>query len=182
MSDQTSDDVMVHNPALRFLERWITVAALWIGGIFVVAMTLMTVTDVTLRFVFNSPIIGARDYNSLFLLVVVAFSIAYSARTGGQVAVEIFDNSFSPAVDFALKLIMHIAGAVMLTILIFHLIAAGSEAVLLGETTLELGISFEPFYYILSLGMTFYVLILLAEIVEFFAVRRNRASNESLSL
>lgn len=182
MSDLTSGDVTAINPALRFLERWVSRAALWVGGTFVIVMMLLTVTDVVLRFVFNSPIIGARDYNSLALLIVVTFSTAYSARTGGQVAVEIFDNAFSPAIDFILKMLVHLSGAVMLVILIYHLIIAGSEATLLGEATQELGINFEPFYYILALGMAFYVLILLAEIVEFVVLRRGGASGETLSL
>ncbi|MDA0240591.1 MAG: TRAP transporter small permease [Proteobacteria bacterium] len=182
MSDLASGDVTAINPALQFLERWVSRAALWVGGTFVIVMMLLTVTDVTLRYVFNAPIIGARDYNSLALLIVVTFSVAYSARTGGQVAVEIFDNAFPPTVDFALRMLMHIAGAVMLVNLIYHLIIAGTEATLLGESTQELGINFEPFYYILALGMAFYVLILLAEIVEFVVVRRSGASGETQSL
>ena len=64
--------------------RWVA----YLGGAVLGALMLLTVVDVTLR-AFGRPIFGAQDYTQLFLLVVVALSIAFSGRAGGHVAVDL---------------------------------------------------------------------------------------------
>ena len=70
--------------ALIFLDRFIHPITLFAGGIALVGLTLTIVTGVIFRYIFNSPIFGADDFNEMFLLATVAFSIAYSGRKGGQ--------------------------------------------------------------------------------------------------
>ncbi|MBT8352151.1 MAG: TRAP transporter small permease, partial [Deltaproteobacteria bacterium] len=72
--------------------------ALWGGGLMILSLMGITVIDVILRYFFSSPIFGARDISKLIMLTVVALSVAYSARTGGQVSIELFSDMMAPSI------------------------------------------------------------------------------------
>jgi TRAP-type C4-dicarboxylate transport system permease small subunit len=148
------------------LDRAVRAIALYGGGIVIFALVVLTVIDVTLRSVFNSPIYGARDFGSIMLLIVVALSVAYSGRTGGQVAVELFVNMAGPRVTRWIDTLMRLIGAVMIGVLAWQLVITGLEATIFGERTTTLLISYEPFFYVLAFGMALYGLVLVVEIIR----------------
>ncbi len=158
-----SDIEAKEDRALGIVDRVVLFVALWIGGPVLCFMVLVTVVDVTLRYVFNSPIFGAEDYSSLSLSIVFATAIAYSGRTGGQVAVELFTNLMKPSVTRWTNLIVRLASLAMLGVLCWQLVLAGTNASIYGETSFALLIPFEPFFYILAVSMFLYVLVLLDE-------------------
>ena len=141
------------------LDCWIRRIALWGGGSMLLILTGLTVADVARRYLFNAPIHGARDVAKLLLLVMVALSVAYSARTGGQVAIEVFSRRMGPRLRQWTAVGTRMAGALVLTVMAVRLWSAGDNAGRFGEASLELGISYAPFYWILSLGMALYVLV-----------------------
>ncbi len=151
------------NRALGIVDRVVLFVALWIGGPVVCFMVLVTVIDVTLRYVFNSPIFGAQDFSTLSLSVMVATAIAYSGRTGGQVSVELFTNLMGPGVTRWTNLIVRLLGMAMLGVLCWQLVLAGLNASTYGEASFALLIPFEPFFYILAAGMFLYALVLVDE-------------------
>jgi TRAP-type C4-dicarboxylate transport system permease small subunit len=138
--------------------------ALWIGGILLFGMIALTFADVLLRYIFNAPIYGGQDYGTLMLIVVVAASIAYSGRTGGQVLIELLDTiapaRFVTFVDILVRLIS--IGA--LVILVVVLTQDGRHAAEFGESTTTLQISYGPYFYVLALGILLYVVVLLLEV------------------
>ena len=95
--------------AIDVIDRVVRFVAFWIGGLFLLALTLITVIDVTLRSAFNSPIFGGQDIAQLFMITVVCCSIGYSGRSGGQVAVELLEGFSNTAtiryMDIAIKII-----------------------------------------------------------------------------
>jgi TRAP-type C4-dicarboxylate transport system permease small subunit len=145
------------------IDHAVRLIALWAGGIFLVALTLITVTDVVMRG-FNSPILGARDIAQLCLIIVVSSSIAYSGRSGGQVAVELFGSFASETVTRWTDIVMRFIGFLMLMVLSWHLMVAGSEVAEFGEATGTLQISYEPFFYVSAVGIFLYGIVLLAEV------------------
>ena len=159
---------------LGYIDRIVRFVALWGGGLMIVSLMGITVIDVMLRYFFNSPIFGARDVSKLIMLTVVAFSVAYSARTGGQVSIELFSDMMGPRIIRWTEVFVRFIAMVMLIILAWRLWLSGLNASDFGEASLALEIPFGPFYFILSLGMLLYAIVLIAEIP---LLLRGRATN-----
>ena len=151
--------------AIDVIDRVVRFVAFWVGGLFLLALTLITVVDVTLRTAFNSPIFGGQDIAQLFLITVVCCSIGYSARSGGQVAVELLEGFSNTATIRYMDIAMKLISAVMLGVLSWNLVISGIDAHQFGEATLTLLISFGPFFVLLAIGILLYLLVLLAEIL-----------------
>jgi TRAP-type C4-dicarboxylate transport system permease small subunit len=147
------------------MDRAVRQAALWGGGAMLLGLMVLTVMDVTLRYCFNAPLYGARDVAKLMLLVMVALSVAYSARTGGQVVIAFFSRRMGPRLATASEAGARLAAIVMLAILARQLWVSGKTAAMFGETSLALQIPYGPFYWVLALGMLLYALVLVLELL-----------------
>ena len=150
--------------AIDVIDRVVRFVAFWIGGLFLLALTLITVIDVTLRSAFNSPIFGGQDIAQLFLITVVCCSIAYSGRSGGQVAVELLEGFSNTTIIRYMDIVIKLISAIMLGVLSWHLVISGIDAHQFGEATLTLLISFGPFFVLLAIGILLYLLVILTEI------------------
>lgn len=153
------------NHMIERVDHVVRFIALLFGGIFLLALTLVTVLDVTLRSGFNSPILGGRDIAQFFLIIVVSASIAYSARSGGQVVVELFGENLNATLKKWIDILMKFIGFVMLLILAWHLSVSGFDAVEFGEASGTLQISYGPFMQISAFGMLLYAIVLLVELL-----------------
>ena len=162
------------DPMLDFVDRLVRFVALWGGGLMIVSLMGITVIDVTLRYFFSSPIFGARDVSKLIMLTVVALSVAYSARTGGQISIELFAGMMGPRITRCTEVFVRLIAIVMLIILTWRLWLSGLHASEFGEASLALEIPFKPFYFILSVGMLLYAMVLIVEIPLFL---RGRTTN-----
>jgi len=159
LSRQTRD------PLIDLVDRTVRNVALWGGGAMLLGLMGLTVVDVTLRYLFNAPLYGARDVGKLMLLALVALSVAYSARTGGQVVIEFFSHWMGPRLAAFSEAGARIATIVMLTILSWQLWLCGGSAAIFGEASMALGIPFGPFYSLLAIGMLLYAVVLAAELL-----------------
>ena len=162
------------HPPLDRLDRIVRSVALWGGGLMLTGLMGLTVVDVILRYLFNAPIYGARDVAKLILLIMVALSVAYSARTGGQVAIEVFSNMLGPRVLRWTEVFVRCAASLMLVVLTWRLWHSGMNAGKFGEASMALQIPFKPFYFILAVGMFLYAVVLIAEISLYL---RNRTTD-----
>lgn len=159
------------NRAIAFVDRAVRLIALYAGGVAVAGLAALIVVAVVFRYVFNSPIFGADDFNQILLVFTVAFSVGYSGRTGGQVAVEILGVVSGPAVTRWTDIAVKAAGCAMTGVLVWMLVESGNNAARYGETTLSLEITLQPFFWTLAFGMAMYGLVLLAETVALISGR-----------
>ncbi len=150
---------------LACFDSVIARVALWGGGTMLLGLVLLSVADVVLRYCCNTPLFGARDIAKLMLLVMVALSLAYSARTGGQVAIETFSGFLGPRLLCRLDISVRLGAAIMLGILAWRLAIGGINAGPFGEVSLTLGIGFAPFYFLFAGGVLLYALVLVVEVV-----------------
>lgn len=145
-------------------DRLVRAVALWGGGFALFALIGLIVADVVLRYFWNAPIYGARDLGKLLLLTMIALCTAYSAQSGGQVAIETFSGFLGPTGQRRLDLGTRLVASAMLAVLSWRLAANGLSAGRYGETSLTLTISYAPFYFLLAAGMALYGLVLVVEI------------------
>ncbi|TNF09500.1 MAG: TRAP transporter small permease [Gammaproteobacteria bacterium] len=140
--------------------KWITLIG---GGVSILFLMGLTVSDVVMRYLFNSPIFGAQDLLQLTLLLIVAFSTAFGGRSGAHIEIELFEQKMNPHFARWSLLLVRLVGAVLVGVLAWRLIETGIMSVMFGEATQLLLISYENFYYVLAAGMALYSLVLLAE-------------------
>ena len=142
---------------------------LWVsligGGSALVFMTGLSVWNVlVMRKALNAPITGAEDILILVLVVIVALSIPLGARTGAHIEIEVLESRMSAAFAKWSMILMKVLGVALLIIMAWRLWHAGQSASRFGETTQQLLISYEPFYYVLAASVALYAVVLVIEI------------------
>lgn len=160
LSFETNNFRLIH-----LLDRALTWLALICGGVTLTFMTGFTVWNVlVMRKALNSPIVGAEDMLILLLVVIVALSIPLGARTGAHIEIEVLESRMSAGFAKWSMIVVKLLGAALLFIMAWRLWHAGQSALRFGETTQQLLISFEPFYYLLATSVGFYAVVLLLDI------------------
>ncbi len=150
---------------IRLLDRVLTWVSLICGGATLIFMTGFSVWNVLImRKALNAPIVGAEDLLILSLVVIVALSIPLGARTGAHIEIEVLEASMSAAFAKWSMIAVKLGGLVLLIVMARQLWHAGESAEKFGETTQQLLISYEPFYYLLALSMAIYAVVLVLDI------------------
>tara|TARA_B110000438_G_C15769376_1_gene631153 strand:- start:996 stop:1511 length:516 start_codon:yes stop_codon:yes gene_type:complete len=151
--------------ALRLVDGLVRPITLYAGGAVLIGLALVTVIAVIFRYVFNSPIFGADDFNQMLLMAAVAFGVAYSGRKGGQVVVEILSVISGQKTIRWTDIFARLLGVIMISILVWVLIESGINAAEYGETTRSLEITLQPFFWLLAFGMALYGIVLFIEMI-----------------
>ncbi|WP_293449280.1 TRAP transporter small permease [Planktotalea sp.] len=157
---------MNDKPALiTALDRILTWVAFLCGGATLIFMTGFSVWNVLImRKTLNAPITGAEDLLILSLVVIVALSIPFGARTGAHIEIEVFEARMSAAFAKWSMIVVKLMGAALLFFMAWRLWHAGGTASKFGETTQQLLISYEPFYYLLAASVGIYAVVILLDI------------------
>lgn len=153
--------------ALGLFDRVLRWVSLILGGATLVFMTGFSVWNVLImRKALNNPIVGAEDLLILSLVVIVALAIPFGARTGAHIEIEVLESHMSPGFAKWSMIAVKVLGVALLAIMSWRLWRAGQSAERFGETTQQLLISFEPFYYLLSIAMAIYAAVIVSDIVQ----------------
>ena len=147
------------------LDKILTWISLLCGGFALAFMTGFSVWNVLImRKTLNTPITGAEDILILVLVAIVALSIPLGARTGAHIEIEVLEAKMSAAFAKWSMIVMKCLGIGLLLFMAWRLWHAGQSAGRFGETTQQLLISYEPFYYLLSASVGLYAVVLVLEI------------------
>ena len=155
---------MSRSDLLSVLDQVLIWAALLIGGLMLAFMTIFgTVNVLVMRKLMNAPIRGAEDLMILSLVILVAIAIPFGGRVGAHIEIEILESRMSSNfAKWSLFGVRAVCGALML-LMAWELIVAGQNATKFGETTQQLLISYEPFYYLLAICIAIYALVCLSD-------------------
>ncbi|WP_136440685.1 TRAP transporter small permease [Pacificoceanicola onchidii] len=150
---------------IQILDKALTWVSLICGGATLIFMTGYSVWNVLImRKALNSPILGAEDLLILSLVVIVALSIPLGARTGAHIEIEVLEARMSAWFAKWSMIAVKLTGVILLVFMAWRLWHAGGTANKFGETTQQLLISFEPFYYLLSASAAIYAVVLVLDI------------------
>ena len=136
-----------------------------VGGVAVFALMVITDVAVIARYIMNNPIFGIEDISILVLTIIVAASVAYSARTQSHVSVELIELIAGSRVTRICRLLARLLAAGTVAGIAYALTTIGSCGFPCGAVTGNLSIVHVPFYYFLAASMAFYFLVLLYQIV-----------------
>lgn len=150
---------------IALLDRFLTWIALILGGAVLAFVTVYCALNaVVMRKLLNSPIIGAEEILVLSLVVIVALAIPFGARTGAHIEIDFLEPRMSAGFAKWSMILVKCAGFVLLAIMSWRLWHAGGSAARFGETTQLLYIPYGPFYYLLSVSIGIYAVVLILDI------------------
>lgn len=161
---ELSERVTFVGRGLHWIDRVSGVLAV-AGGAATVFLVVLTVVAVFFRYVLNNPIFGVDDLSQVALSVVVAGSIAYGARAGAHVHVDILGMVGGRKVTRYTDVFVRAVGALIVGLAAYGLIDQGLCGMRCGNFTPNLTIPHFPFYMLLAGSMAVYSVILAFELV-----------------
>lgn len=103
------------NPSNAF-ERLLRRMALG-AGLILLALTVLTVLDVALRYFFNQPFRGSLEATEYAMALIVFLSLAWCGATGGHIAVDLLDRWLDRPSLRWLPALMSLAGGVLFAVI-----------------------------------------------------------------
>ena len=125
----------------------------------------LTVVSVFWRYLLNDPIFGITDISRMSLAVIVAGSLAYGARHGAFVHVDILKAVGGRRLTRYTDVLVRLGGIAIVGAATWALRDEARCGFECGEFTDNLEIVHTPFYWLLALAMAAYGLILVCELL-----------------
>lgn len=79
----------------RTANKVIADACLWLGGIAMALMAVMTVTDIFLRYVFHAPLPGTSEHTQILMAIIVFSGLVIVTREGTHIVVSLFKDQMN---------------------------------------------------------------------------------------
>lgn len=134
----------------------------WLAGASIVAMMLVTVMDVTLRF-FRCPIPGTYDVVGLLGALTISLSLGYTSVEKGHIAVDFLVSRFSPKTRNRIHAFNSLVATVFFAAVAWESIAYAMSLRAAGEVSPTLKLPIHPFVMGIAGGCVLLCCVLLAE-------------------
>lgn len=147
-----------------------------IGAVATLALMLITVAAVTWRYGLNDPIFGIEDLSVVTLTLVAGASVAYGARHGAHISIDVLTNLLGERVSRYTDLVMRLLVVGIAGLAAFALFdkACGIEKACI---TNNFSIEHTAFYYFLGICMAVYALHVLLQLLIAFAQFRHDSAD-----
>jgi len=113
------------------LQLWLATAAL-------VALMLVTVADVFLRYLFNRPVRGSYDFVESMLLVFVFNGMAAAFFSRRHIVIDLIDSAVGVRLTAVLIRVADLLAIICLALLIWAMLTPATQAYQYGDMKLEL--------------------------------------------
>lgn len=160
---------MKKNPfgvAVTILNR-VSLVASGLGIVFMVAMLLLTVGDVFLRFVFNRPVLGSVEITEYLMVGTGFLGIAWCAAKGGHVGVDLIVSHLPPRVQAAIDSVTCLLSLGVVPLVAWQAFVQAGYAKAENMQSDLLDIPAYPFYLIVGIAYVLFSLVLINTFVRF---------------
>lgn len=141
----------------------------YLGSIALFGMMVLTTIDVTGRYLFNSPLMGAFEITEYLVLILVFSFLGNSQSYKVHVSVDLFFQKFSKKVRLIAELFNHIACFAFTALIGWMSFLKALELKEVGEASPNLQIPDYPFVYFLVVGCIVLSLEYLSDIITTIA-------------
>jgi len=141
-------------------DRWLEAVA----GLALVLMMLLTVTDVGLRAIFNSPILGTYELVSFLSAIVIGLALPMTTLLRGHVWVDMLFSVLKPGARTALKIATRMVSGLLFLAIAWNLLKLGMAMREAGEVSPTLQLPFYPIAWGLGVSCFIVFLTLLTDI------------------
>jgi TRAP-type C4-dicarboxylate transport system permease small subunit len=136
------------------------------GAAALVAMMLLTVADVFLRYAFNRPILGTMEITEFMMVTMVYPALVWCTLRKAHVKVTLVVSRFSLVVQALFDSISSLLCLGLFSFISWHNFLAARDKWRTGEVSELLGIPLYPFYLIVAIGCGMVGLLLFTNLVE----------------
>ncbi len=137
--------------ALESITRILNRVLVWIGGVFVVAMIVLTCSNIFLRIVWV-PVKGTFELMGFFGAVAAAFALGYTQLMKGHISVDVLIMTFSKRTQRVLTVINSLICMIFFGLVAWQIFKYGNTLRSSGEVTETLRIIYYPFTYAVAVG------------------------------
>jgi TRAP-type C4-dicarboxylate transport system permease small subunit len=137
-----------------------------VAVIILVAMMLLTVAEVFLRYVFNHPIIGCTEYIEYLMVFVGFLGLAWCASKGLHVKVDLLVSRFSERAQGFIDTINALFVIAVCVILIWRTCVESIDARLINWASTITYIPWYPFYYVIAFGFFLLFLVMITVLAK----------------
>ncbi len=136
----------------------------FIGGIFLVAMIVLTCSNILFRIVWV-PVPGTYELMGLFGALATAFAMGQTQARRGHVAVDVLINTFPAKTKKALQVAGDLICMAFFIIVTWQLTVKGNTLWGTGELTETLKIIYYPFIYAVAFGCAVLTLVCFGDLL-----------------
>ena len=144
-------------PISRLLHRF--------AQVIIVLMVMLTVIDVCLRYIFNSPIIGSYELTEFMMAILVFASVGYTMAVKGHVSVDLVVTKLPDRVRALLEAITSLLAFGLFAVAAWRNVLHAGTTWKRHDVSAELFIPVGPFVLFVAIGIAVLSLVLL---VQFF--------------
>lgn len=156
-----------------FLGR-ATLALTWVAGAAMVAMILLIVASVFMRYAMHQPMLGSNELIQLASVVLVMAALPYCTFEDGHIRVDIFDRILGRWGRLAGDVVFRLLSMFVLSLLTYRAVLKATDALRWSDSTNMLSLPIWPFYAILAAGSALCVLVFASQILAIFLGNRLR--------
>lgn len=149
---------------------------IWLSGVTLFAMMVLTASDVCGRYLFKHPIYGVNDLTELLMVVIIFLGLSNTEASNGNIQVEFFTSRLTAKSQRRLKITTLLLSEMVALVLTWRLIANASYVIVYPENTLVLEIPKLPFIVIAAVGCGLLTLVLFVKILETMKEQRKTSS------
>jgi TRAP-type C4-dicarboxylate transport system permease small subunit len=147
------------------ISRVLNEILVWIAGVFLVTMILLTCANIFLRLVWM-PVKGTFELMGFFGAIVTAFALGYTQAKRGHIGIDIVVNQFSEKTQRILNGINYFTCMIFFSIAGLQIAKWATTLWQTGEITETLRIIFYPFTYGVALGCFILALVLFVDFLK----------------
>ena len=137
-----------------------------VGVTVLMVMMMLTVVDITLRRVFNSPLPFGFELVEVMLVIVAFCSIAYTTSIGRHVSIDVLTMKFPAKAQAVIVIVTDFFSAVIFGLATWRAVIHAMRFLGSGYETGILKIPLYPFVFVVALGCALACLLLLAKVVK----------------
>jgi len=147
------------------VSRFLSQVFMWIAGVFLCAMILLTCGNIFLRIVWV-PVKGTFELMGYFGAVLTAFALGYTQIRRGHIAVDIVVMGFSKKTHNILNVIINLMCMIFFALVSWQITKYATTLWKTGEVTETLRIVYYPFTYGVALGCSVLSLVFLSDFLR----------------
>ena len=140
-----------------------------VGQWVAVLMVLVTVTDVCLRYIFNSPILGSYEITQFMMAILIFASVGYTMVVKHHVSVDLVITKLPKRVRALLEAITCLLAFGLFAIAAWRTLLYAGTTWKRHDVSAELFIPVSPFVLFVALGLAVLSLVLLVQFIQSLA-------------
>ena len=134
-----------------------------VSGLILLALIGLTFVDVILRYIFSSPILGAKDLLEMGMVVVISLAFPFTWRIGGHIVVDLIPDYGVKVLTTLRDVVVRLIGIEIFRHLAWNAWIRAGDAKLFNEATNMIEVPFRPFFWVLSIAAGFQAVVLCVE-------------------